>query len=608
VGRPLAGWLLYLWQQAERLFDAPLGIGRTVETVAYVVVVTLLTASASSYLLARLGFLQQVRDHQRAPRAEIDAAIADTSPPLTVLVPSYREGPRVVCQTLLSAALQEYPEVRVVLHVDDPPHPTNPAHHALLESARNAPVEIQRLLEAPRQRAERALATFEDAAGADPFATADQLQRLADEYDIAAAWLLEQVDATTVNDHVDRFFTEQVFLRPAEDFTVTAQALREAATADAPISVERARQLHRRLAWTFRVSMSSFERKRFASLSHEANKGNKAMNLNSYIGLMGGRYLIESSPVGRVLLPVRAGAHDLEIPEPDYVLTLDADSIVLPEYALRLVHAMEQPGNERVAIVQTPYSAYRNAPTRIERMAGATTDLQYIAHLGMTCYGATSWVGANAVIRKCALDDIVEEGDEGGFPVRRYIQDRTVIEDTESTLDLRLAGWQLVNVPERLDYSATPPDFGALCVQGQRWANGGLLSLGKLRALMRRQDDRSRTMRAAEWLLRLNYLASLAWATLGLLVLLAYPFDQRLLTSYALLTALPYFVAMATDLRRTGYRRTDVLRLYGFNLLLLPVNASGALKSILQGIGGQRIAFARTPRSRRAPSHPPSSA
>ena len=64
----------------------------------------------------------------------------------------------------------------------------------------------------------------------------------------------------------------------------------------------------------------------------------------------------------------------------------------------------------------------------------------------MTQYGATFWVGANAVIRRVALDDIVEVSTEGGFEVRTYIQDRTVIEDTESSVDLgRKAGtWSTI--------------------------------------------------------------------------------------------------------------------------------------------------------------------
>ena len=104
----------------------------------------------------------------------------------------------------------------------------------------------------------------------------------------------------------------------------------------------------------------------------------------------------------------------------------------------------------------------------------------------MTYYGATFWVGANAVIRKRALDDIVEVEHVGGFEIRRYIQDRTVIEDTESSIDLGTAGWTLLNYPERLSYSATPPDFGSLCIQRRRWANGGLLILPKLWEQLRR--------------------------------------------------------------------------------------------------------------------------
>jgi cellulose synthase/poly-beta-1,6-N-acetylglucosamine synthase-like glycosyltransferase len=156
------------------------------------------------------------------------------------------------------------------------------------------------------------------------------------------------------------------------------------------------------------------------------------------------------------------------IPDSEFVLTLDADSILLREYCLRLVYFLEQEDNADVAVAQTPYSSFRGAPTRLERLSGATTDIQHIIHQGMSHYGATFWVGANAVIRKRALEDIVEKEWVGGFEVKRYVQDRTVIEDTESSIDLALHGWRLVNYPERLSYSATPPDFGSLVIQRRR--------------------------------------------------------------------------------------------------------------------------------------------
>lgn len=62
----------------------------------------------------------------------------------------------------------------------------------------------------------------------------------------------------------------------------------------------------------------------------------------------------------------------------------------------------------------------------------------------------------------------------------RYIQDRTVIEDTESSIDLIAAGWRLHNYPDRLAVSATPADLGVLVIQRRRWANGGLIILPKL--------------------------------------------------------------------------------------------------------------------------------
>lgn len=103
-------------------------------------------------------------------------------------------------------------------------------------------------------------------------------------------------------------------------------------------------------------------------------------------------------------------------------------------------------------------------------------------------------------------------------------------------------------------------------------------------------------MSNAEILLRLNYLASIAWASFGLIFLLAYPIDGRLLSPFVLLAALPYFIAMSSDLKYSGYKRSDVFRIYGFNLILLPVNLAGVLKSMQQALSAKKIPFARTPK------------
>ena len=197
-------------------------------------------------------------------------------------------------------------------------------------------------------------------------------------------------------------------------------------------------------------------------------------------------------------------------------MTLDADSVIVPDYALRLVHLAEQAGNERIAVAQTPCSAFPGARGSLERIAGATTDIQYIIHQGFTASGATYWVGANALLRSSALEDIAVTVEERGFAVRVFIQDRTVIEDTDSTVDLIERGWRLYNYPERLAYSATPPDFGALVIQRRRWANGGLIILPKLLRYLARRPLTGPGL--AEAFLRVHYLGSITAVNLALFV------------------------------------------------------------------------------------------
>ena len=62
---------------------------------------------------------------------------------------------------------------------------------------------------------------------------------------------------------------------------------------------------------------------------------------------------------------------------------------------------------------------------------------------------------------------------------------------------------------------------------------------------------------------------------------------------------------MAIDLRYCGYKRIDVARIYGFNLLLLPVNLAGTVSSIVQGITASKSAFARTPKVKDRTVAPP---
>ena len=588
-------WMVYVITTIVRqFFDGPKTYQFTMEAISYLVVVTFLTFSALMYLVARQGALQRFAKHVRVPRAELDRHFSNNQPSITVLVPSYSEEPGVIRKTLLSAALQEYPNMQVVLLLDDKPNPSNPEAASRLEMTRALSGEITELFTEPHERFSQALTRFEKRKPAARSIGSRDISELADHYIWAAAWLNRLADKQEIVDHVDEFFASQVLRGLANELSLMSEALTASAKEGARLPVARVGQLYRRLAWIFSTEVAVFERKKYASLSHEANK---AMNLNSYIGLMGGSYACKQTPDGPILVPATGRDKvDLHVPDSEFLLTLDADSILLRDYCLRLVYFLQQPDNANVAVTQTPYSSFRGAATRIERLAAATTDIQHILHQGMSYHGATFWVGANAVIRKKALEDIAEAEWAGGFEIRRFIQDWTVIEDTESSIDLAVHGWTLVNYPERLSYSATPPDFGSLIVQRRRWANGGLLILPKLLTQVRDRQRRGEFVSRTEFMLRLNYMASIAWANFGLIFLLAYPYDGRLLSPFVVLAALPYFLAMASDLKYCGYKRSDILRIYGFNLILLPVNLAGVLKSLQQALSSKKIPFARTPK------------
>jgi len=582
-GRDLASVL------AERLRDGSLA--GVFEQVGFLAIGASLLYGNLVYQVARLGYLTRRRQLAHVSDSELEAVYDEAcAPAVAMLVPSYQEEPRLVRQTLLSAALQDYPRRRVALLIDDPPVPRNPAAAALLRAARGLPGELRELLEKPARHFGEELAHFSQRASAGGLELDEETARLASLHAEAAAWFEAQAADESVGDHTDRLFVELVLLRPARAHTERMAAL-ESAARSAPLPEPQLRREYRRLAAIFRVEITSFERKRYVNLSHEPNK---AMNLNAYIGLLGQELREVPRSDGLHLLPASGEAASICVSDAEFLVTLDADSLLASRYVLRLVHELRGPGHERVAVAQTPYTAVPGPAGLLERLAAATTDVQYVIHQGFTRHGATFWVGANAVLRRAAIAELRFMRRERGFDVACFIQDRTSIEDTDSSLDLVARGWTLHNHPERLAYSATPPDFGSLVIQRRRWANGGLLVLPKLLRLLCRGPWHAG--RLAEGWMRGHYLMSIACVNISLLALLLHPFDRAQRGWWFPVAALPYFVLYGRDLMISGYGRLDLVRVYALNLLLVPVNLGGVLKSLRQAFTGRRSAFGRTPK------------
>jgi cellulose synthase/poly-beta-1,6-N-acetylglucosamine synthase-like glycosyltransferase len=543
------------------------------------------------YQITRIGYLRRRFRHIPASREDMEKIFDKPSPSLTILVPSYKEEERIIKQTLMSAAIQNYPNKRVVLLIDDPPVPDNHPDALRLKRTRSLPDSVLSLLEKPAERFNNELKKYSLRNKAGCMDIEKEKDKITGLYAEAIAWFDKEISGFEVEDHTDALFKERILKGARNSLKDRIESFKQQPLkSDGLDSCHEIFKLYKLLVAMFSVEMTSFERKQYLNLSHEQNK---AMNLNSYISLMGKKLKTVKLEGNLHLIESYHMPPDFSVPDSEYIITLDADSLLLPEYALRLIHIMEKPGNNKLAIAQTPYSAVPNAHS-LERIAGATTDIQYIIHQGFTMHNATYWVGANALLRKTALEDIATSNIERGFPVKRYIQDRTVIEDTESTIDLVARGWRLFNYPERLSYSATPPDFGSLIIQRRRWANGGLIILPKMLKYMISRPYKF--SKFAEGFLRFHYLTSLAVVSFGLLALMSVSLAENIFNFWLPLSALPYFVFYSRDLVQTGYRFSDVFRVYALNLMLIPVNLGGVLKSLRQGFTGMKIPFGRTPK------------
>lgn len=192
-------------------------IART-EEVLYLLIVTLLTASAMAYLLSRLGFFYRTRTHHRATRGSLDQYFDTKRPTLTTIIPSYQEEERVIMATLLTAALQEYPDKSVVLLIDDPYVPKNAKAREQLENARALPAKVERILAEPARRFAGGMTSLEIALRRGEIPGHTAMLAVASAYADAIQWLEDFAADQEIVDHTDTFFVNEILLKLAESF------------------------------------------------------------------------------------------------------------------------------------------------------------------------------------------------------------------------------------------------------------------------------------------------------------------------------------------------------------------------------------------------------
>ena len=205
---------------------------------------------------------------------------------------------------------------------------------------------------------------------------------------------------------------------------------------------------------------------------------------------LGARYLPRTTSEG-----AKAGNlnHGLRITDAEFVVTLDADHIPLPEFIEKTLGYFADPD---VAVVQSPQSFYNTESFTFRKRRGA----EAAWHEQEMFYGGVQptknstnsaiYTGTSAMLRRAALDTA------GGFA------EDTSTEDIHTSLRLHARGWRSVYLEEPLAYGLEVDNLRQYYGTRRRWA------IGSLHLLLRHRDSplRARGLTVHQ---RLNYASAM---------------------------------------------------------------------------------------------------
>ncbi|MEY4785824.1 MAG: glucans biosynthesis glucosyltransferase MdoH, partial [Pseudomonadota bacterium] len=292
----------------------------------------------------------------------------------------------------------------------------------------------------------------------------------------------------------------------------------------------------------------------------------------------------------------------------DYMIELDADSLLSPEATLELVRRMD--ARPRTALIQTVFAIVgaRTYSARAQQLALRVHGDLFGTGLTWWSGGAGNFWGHNAIIRiapfaaHAALPDL---------PGREPLGGKILSHDFVEAALLRRAGWRVEIAGDIIgSYEEAPPTIVDLAARDRRWAQGNIQQIQILFA------------KGFDWLSKvhitaglMNYVSGLLWLSLvvvGVLIALnAKFFDTetiasippndpgaglRLLLISAILLTSPKWLSVILWLagKLPGWSRSPryllaVLCDLGLTALMAPIlmlNHAGSILSTLMGVDG----------------------
>jgi membrane glycosyltransferase len=164
----------------------------------------------------------------------------------------------------------------------------------------------------------------------------------------------------------------------------------------------------------------------------------------------------------------------------DFMVTLDADSLMEGDTLIRLASAMER--NGRVGLIQTtPVVVNRHSLfARVEQFASRLYGPMLARGIAWWSGDQANYWGHNAIIRVRAF---AEQAGLPHLPGRKPFGGHILSHDFVEAALLRRAGWAVCMAPTlRGSYEESPPSLADLITRDRRWCQGNLQHLRVLRA------------------------------------------------------------------------------------------------------------------------------
>jgi cellulose synthase/poly-beta-1,6-N-acetylglucosamine synthase-like glycosyltransferase len=189
--------------------------GTGAERVVYNLIFAVFMFGSFTYQVSRLSFFLKLRKRVRIAEENLQQFQArgpSAAPSVEIVVPSYREEPHVIWQTLMSAALTDYPHRRIVLLLDNPPNPGDRAERDTLLASRAQVDLVDGMLAPIALRFASVAAEFGDVAkiSANVGVAAEAAARL---HEQASAWLDDIARGWRTERRRRRRHTREFFVR-----------------------------------------------------------------------------------------------------------------------------------------------------------------------------------------------------------------------------------------------------------------------------------------------------------------------------------------------------------------------------------------------------------